>query len=255
MLLPKVTLKMGPVDKVMLSGTGAVGGITAITKGAAIAATGGIGGVLLATGIVGGAAFKSWTGYKNKKIKHIMDLSQSLYFTNLDNNKGVLQSAVDQAEDEENKEALLAYFFLLTSPGLTQGFLTRRSKVGCRHVQGRHGLRGRRRAWEPRDEADAPADGERLSVKSIDEAKAILDTSGTTTISGTTAVTGGRRCGQPRAHAKLTRRRREPSRQRKGRRARRIRVATAARRRGAGWRGLPTCGTSTSAVTSRSGAG
>jgi hypothetical protein len=40
-------------------------------------------------------------------------LSDNLYFKNLDNNAGVFHHLIDAAEEEEVKEAVLAYFFLL----------------------------------------------------------------------------------------------------------------------------------------------
>jgi hypothetical protein len=43
-------------------------------------------------------------------------LTQNLYFKNLDNNAGVFHRLADDAEEEECKEALLAYYFLLLSP-------------------------------------------------------------------------------------------------------------------------------------------
>jgi hypothetical protein len=42
-------------------------------------------------------------------------LSDNLYFKNLDNNMGVFYHLIDAAEEEEVKEALLAYYFLLTA--------------------------------------------------------------------------------------------------------------------------------------------
>ena len=41
-------------------------------------------------------------------------LAESLYFKNLDNNIGVFHHLIDAAEEEEFKEAVLAYYFLLT---------------------------------------------------------------------------------------------------------------------------------------------
>jgi hypothetical protein len=41
-------------------------------------------------------------------------LSENLYFKNLDNNAGVFYHLIDAAEEEEFKEAVLAYFFLQT---------------------------------------------------------------------------------------------------------------------------------------------
>jgi len=42
-------------------------------------------------------------------------LADSLYFKNLDNNTGVFHRLIDAAEEEEGKEAILAYYFLLRS--------------------------------------------------------------------------------------------------------------------------------------------
>jgi hypothetical protein len=41
-------------------------------------------------------------------------LADNLYFKNLDNNVGVFHHLIDAAEEEEVKEAVLAYYFLLT---------------------------------------------------------------------------------------------------------------------------------------------
>ena len=42
-------------------------------------------------------------------------LTRNLYFKNLDNNAGVFHRLANDAEEEESKEAILAYYFLLTS--------------------------------------------------------------------------------------------------------------------------------------------
>lgn len=48
-------------------------------------------------------------------------LSDNLYFKNLDNNAGVFHTLIDAAEEEDFKEALLAYTFLLKhKPGLNK---------------------------------------------------------------------------------------------------------------------------------------
>jgi hypothetical protein len=41
-------------------------------------------------------------------------LADNLYFKNLDNNTGVFYHLIDAAEEEEIKEAVLAYYFLQT---------------------------------------------------------------------------------------------------------------------------------------------
>ena len=43
------------------------------------------------------------------------EISQSLYFKGIGNNEAVLTALVDMAEEEEVKEALLAYYFLWKS--------------------------------------------------------------------------------------------------------------------------------------------
>jgi hypothetical protein len=45
-------------------------------------------------------------------------LSESLYFRNIANNSGVFPTLIDAAEEEELKETILAYTFLLQSPDL-----------------------------------------------------------------------------------------------------------------------------------------
>jgi hypothetical protein len=44
-------------------------------------------------------------------------LADNLYFKNLDNNSGVFHHLIDSAEEEECKEAILAYYFLITQEG------------------------------------------------------------------------------------------------------------------------------------------
>ncbi len=71
--------------------------------------------VFSALGALGGFIFKQWSKYKTKKFQFQKELSDNLYFRNLVNNAGVFYSLIDSAEEEECKEAFLAYYFLLTS--------------------------------------------------------------------------------------------------------------------------------------------
>jgi hypothetical protein len=66
-------------------------------------------------GVLGGFIFKEWNKFKNRKLSFMKALTDNLYFKNLDNNSGVFHHLVDSAEEEECKEAILAYYFLLTS--------------------------------------------------------------------------------------------------------------------------------------------
>lgn len=52
--------------------------------------------------------------FKGRKVKHLMMLSRNLYFKVLDNNAGVFHHLIDAAEEEDCKEAVLAYYFILT---------------------------------------------------------------------------------------------------------------------------------------------
>lgn len=64
---------------------------------------------------LGGFCLKQWMKYKNKVYQFQKELSDNLYFRNLVNNVGVFHSLIDSAEEEECKEAFLAYYFLSTS--------------------------------------------------------------------------------------------------------------------------------------------
>ncbi len=64
---------------------------------------------------LGGYLWKQLNSFKNRKLKFIQSLTKNLYFKNLDNNAGVFFRLANDAEEEECKEALLAYYFLLTS--------------------------------------------------------------------------------------------------------------------------------------------
>lgn len=66
-------------------------------------------------GTLGGYLFKQFSSFKNRKLKFMKSLADNLYFRNLDNNAGVFHRLVDAAEEEECKEALLAWTFLLTA--------------------------------------------------------------------------------------------------------------------------------------------
>jgi Protein of unknown function (DUF3754) len=70
-----------------------------VTLGAALAA-------------VGGFLVRQFGKFKNRKIQFMKSLSDNLYFRNLDNDAGVFNHLLDAAEEEEVKEAVLAYHFL-----------------------------------------------------------------------------------------------------------------------------------------------
>ena len=134
MLFPNSEVKMRPLDKLIISASAAIGGtVVLVTKlGASLLLmasflafwlgfkddeveltkqsliTFGVG-----MGVFGSFIFKEWTKFKNRKIRFMKALSDNLYFKNLDNNAGVFHTLIDAAEEEDCKEALLAYTFLL----------------------------------------------------------------------------------------------------------------------------------------------
>ncbi len=63
------------------------------------------------------AGLNSFFGFQRAKQKHMMTMIQKLYYLTLANNASVLTRLIDSAEDEDYKEAMLAYFFLWRAIG------------------------------------------------------------------------------------------------------------------------------------------
>ena len=68
---------------------------------------------------LGGYAYKQWYGYQFARTTYGLQLTQSLYYQNLDNNAGVLNHLLDEAEEQECREAILAYYYLWRYAGET----------------------------------------------------------------------------------------------------------------------------------------
>ena len=64
-----------------------------------------------------GYGYKQWYGYQTTKTTYSLQLTQSLYFQNLDNNAGVLNHLLDEAEEQECREAILGYYYLWRHAG------------------------------------------------------------------------------------------------------------------------------------------
>jgi hypothetical protein len=115
MLLPGTRVKMSLKDRVKIimptvSGM-AISAYKAI-KGALLAAAAGVYGIFAVLGVTAGYGMRSFYGYLQTKQKYQLNLTESLYYQNLDNNGGVISRLLDEAEEQENREALLAYFYL-----------------------------------------------------------------------------------------------------------------------------------------------
>ena len=78
----------------------------ALVKGAVTAVPWGVFGVLA------GYGYKQYYSYQVTKQTYSKMLTESLYFQTLDNNAGVLTRLLDEAEEQECREALLGYYCL-----------------------------------------------------------------------------------------------------------------------------------------------
>lgn len=136
MLFPNTEVAMRVRDKIMIGVPAAVSGVvvlvtklgsTALLLGALFAFWLGwrdqpvfidqTALVALGVGLASLAAYvwKQFNAFRNRKIKFMKVLADNLYFKNLDNNAGVFHRLIDAAEEADSKEAMLAYFFLVTA--------------------------------------------------------------------------------------------------------------------------------------------
>lgn len=115
MLFPNTHVRMRLFDKVKLGvmgGGGTAGGVMAtISKlSAAIDPVS----ALIAVGALLGVLWRQISKIFSQRAKYSAILTKNLYFYSLNTNMGALTYLVDSAKTEECKEAILAYFFLLT---------------------------------------------------------------------------------------------------------------------------------------------
>jgi hypothetical protein len=64
---------------------------------------------------VGAFMMRQWVKYQRQSLQHQKALADNVYFRNLNNNMGIFDYIVGTAEEQETKEALLAYYFLFTA--------------------------------------------------------------------------------------------------------------------------------------------
>lgn len=72
--------------------------------------------LLLGTAALGSFVYRQFSNFRHRKLMFMQTLTENLYFRNLDNNAGVFYRLIDEAEEEECKEAMLAYLFLWQHP-------------------------------------------------------------------------------------------------------------------------------------------
>src|ERR1700719_3488120 len=61
---------------------------------------------------LGGFAVRQWLKYQHQTLKYHMELAENMYFRNINNNAGIFDYLIATAEDQETKEAALAYHFI-----------------------------------------------------------------------------------------------------------------------------------------------
>ena len=123
MLLPGTRIKMPIVDRLKLgtSLTSSLGyivwkfstmSVAAITGALSLGTTAAFLTLYTPIAMLLGYGYKTWYSFQVSKQTYSLQLAQSLYYQNLDNNGGVLHRLLDEAEEQETRETLLAYFHL-----------------------------------------------------------------------------------------------------------------------------------------------
>lgn len=64
---------------------------------------------------LGGFIMRQWLRYQAQSLKYQKELTDNIYFRNVNNNAGIFDYMIGAAEDQECKEAFLAYYFLRTA--------------------------------------------------------------------------------------------------------------------------------------------
>lgn len=126
---------------------------------------------------LGAFLFRQWMKYQHQSLKYQKVLTDNVYFRNINNNAGIFDYLIGAAEEQECKEAFLAYHFLHTArTPATQSALDRdieqwlQDKFGVQvNFEVADALRKLERLGLLR------RDGENLSVPPLPEALAALD--------------------------------------------------------------------------------
>ncbi len=149
MVLPNTQLRLRRLDRALIGGPlifgvgwtlfQSIGIIAAIVTGAFALSLDdpglrAFGGFLL---VLGGYLWKTHSKVKTTRLKYIKTLSQGLYFRNLANNRAVLEQLLAYAQDEEEKEAVLAYHLLISEKDMNTAQLDARAEAWIQEYAGR----------------------------------------------------------------------------------------------------------------------
>jgi len=134
-LFPNVRVVMSNVDKLVLSVPALAGGIPILLNlyatitvlflvvgfylgmSAAVADSEMKKALAALSGLVALGAFvvRQWVKYQRQSLKYQMELNDNVYYRNVNNNSGIFDYVIGAAEEQECKEAFLAYHFLHTA--------------------------------------------------------------------------------------------------------------------------------------------
>jgi len=126
---------------------------------------------------LGGFIMRQWVKYQRQSLLYQKELTDNVYYRNINNNAGIFDYIIGAAEEQECKEAFLAYYFLSTTPSApTQDELDARIEAWIKdtfainldfEVDDALGKLDRLGLLQ--------RDGERLSVPPPEQALALLD--------------------------------------------------------------------------------
>jgi hypothetical protein len=134
-LFPNVRVVLSLRDKLLLSGPALVGGLPILLKlastitvlflvvgfyfglASSVAEEETAGALAALSGLLalGGFITRQWLKYQRQSLKYQQELTENVYFRNVNNNAGIFDGVIGAAEDQECKEAFLAYYFLCTA--------------------------------------------------------------------------------------------------------------------------------------------
>ena len=125
---------------------------------------------------LGGFIMQQWIRYQARSLRHQMELTDNVYFRNVNNNAGIFDYLIGAAEDQQCKETFLAYHFLHTAAAPpTAAELDARIEAW---LQGSFGLKVHFAVDDALDKLERLGllrrDGERLFVSPLDGALAQL---------------------------------------------------------------------------------
>jgi Protein of unknown function (DUF3754) len=120
MLLPGGRIRMPRIERLKLGGslTSTIGYVgwrlsdVSLTTLVTSAVGGAVWTLYAPLALILGYGYKTWYGFQVSRQTYTLQLTQSLYYQNLDNDGGVMFRLLDEAEEQETREVLLAYFYL-----------------------------------------------------------------------------------------------------------------------------------------------